>query len=506
MVPDIASTNDPMDDPMDDPSSADRGEGARGAAPEAAGGEASPAAAAAPWLARWLDGRREAMVRLLEALVNRDSPSDHKPSLDEVATFLEGELTRRGAWVERVRQREAGDHLIARFFPAEGADPAGGRDPAATRDPGGAAAAGDPDDGTAAGRQQAPAAGRRGVLLLGHYDTVWPPGEAARRPFRREGARGYGPGAFDMKGGIVIALAALDALAALARAQAARATAAGAAEAGSAGAAGGTAVVLPPVTLLLTADEETGSRTSRALIEALARQHQAVLVLEPAAGDRLKTARKGVGDFRLVVEGREAHAGNDPGRGVSAVEELARQVLRLHALTDPGRGTTVNVGVVRGGLRPNVVAGRAEAAVDVRVPSMAEARRLEELFRRWEPVHPAARVRLLGSFSRPPMEFTPANRALFRRAKAVGSWLGMTVEGAAVGGASDGNFTSALGIPTLDGLGAVGDGAHAPDEHVDLDALPRRAALLAALVLDLGVRPLDDPSGDPGGDGKAVAP
>ncbi|HEY8552373.1 MAG TPA: M20 family metallopeptidase [Thermaerobacter sp.] len=482
----------------------DRAAGAGGGGSGDAGGAPSPAAVVAPRLAQWLASRREAMVALLEALVNRDSPSDHKPLLDELAAFLEGELIRRGARVERVRQREAGDHVIARFFPQGTLGRDVPRGPAATRDPGGAAGAVGAG-GTDAGRRQAPVGGRRGVLLLAHYDTVWPPGEAARRPFRREGARGYGPGAFDMKGGIVIALAALDALVALVGAPAAR-PAGGAAEAGSPGAAVGPTVAPPPVTLLLTADEETGSATSRTLIEALARQHQAVLVLEPAAGDRLKTARKGVGDFRLIVEGREAHAGNDPGRGVSAVEELARQVLRLHALTDPGRGTTVNVGVVRGGLRPNVVAGRAEAEVDVRVPSMAEARRLEELFRRWAPVNPGARVRLVGAFNRPPMEFTPANQALFRRAQEVGGWLGMTVEGTAVGGASDGNFTSALGIPTLDGLGAIGDGAHAPDEHVDLDALPRRAALLAALLLDLGVRPLDAPAADPGPDeGKAAA-
>ena len=421
-------------------------------------------------LARHLAARRPAMVELLAQLVNRDSPSDHKGLLDGMASFLEAELGRRGGQVQRLRQAGAGDHLVARFFPGGDA--------------------------------------QRAVLLLAHYDTVWPPGEAARRPFRQEGGRGYGPGSLDMKAGIVIGLEALSALAALVAGEDAGW---GPGEGGVRDPAGGPPAlepaplmdpaatgtgarprplaILPPVTFLLTSDEETGSRTSRALIEDLARRHQAVLVLEPAAGGRLKTARKGVGDFRLVVEGREAHAGNDPGRGISAVEELARQILRLHALSDPGRGTTVNVGVVRGGLRPNVVAGRAEAEVDIRVATLEEARRVEDLFERWGPVNPEARVILQGGFDRPPMEFTPANQALFHRAQRVGSWLGMTVEGAAVGGASDGNFTSALGIPTLDGLGATGDGAHALDEHVDLDELPRRAALVAGLILDLGAVP-----------------
>ncbi|WP_243149888.1 M20 family metallopeptidase [Thermaerobacter sp. PB12/4term] len=427
--------------------------------PGAGAGEPAPAVARlAARLARLTEEAGPAMEELLADLVNHDSPSDHKPLLDRLAGRLQEELIRRGARVRRVRQEQAGDHLVARFFPDAGTRGAAG--------PGEEAA-------MAAGSAGPGSHRRRGILLLAHYDTVWPPGEAARRPFRREGGRGYGPGVFDMKAGIVIGLAALEALAALT---------------GAAGADG--AVEPPPVTFLLTSDEETGSRTSRTLIEELARHHQAVLVLEPAAAGRLKTARKGVGDFRLVVEGREAHAGNDPDRGVSAVEELARQILRLHALTDPGRGTTVNVGVVRGGLRPNVVAGCAEAAVDVRVATLDEARRIEDLFRRWEAVHPGARVELLGAFERPPMEFTPGNQALFRRAQAVGRRLGMDVEGTAVGGASDGNFTSALGVPTLDGLGATGDGAHSQDEHVDLDAMPRRAALVAGLILDLGERPL----------------
>lgn len=462
-------------------------------------------------MARVLASRQEAMTGLLADLVNRDSPSDHKPLLDEMAAFLEEELARRGARVDRVRQPQAGDHLVARFFAPPTVSP-GDHDPGVRGTAGGASGS---MSGSASGspRGEAPdeqpaAGGRRGVLLLAHYDTVWPPGEAARRPFRREGTRGYGPGSFDMKAGIVIGLVALEALAAVAgrrapRPEGERREGADPSAAPTAAVpAAAAAVVLPPVTFLLTSDEETGSTTSRALIEELAPRHQAVLVLEPAAGGRLKTARKGTGDFRLEVEGREAHAGNDPERGVSAVEELARQVLRLHALTDPGRGTTVNVGVVRGGMRPNVVAGRAEAEVDVRVTSMAEARRLEALFRRWEPVNPAARVRMVGGFNRPPMEFTPANQALFRRAQAVGEWLGMKVEGTAVGGASDGNFTSALGIPTLDGLGATGDGAHARDEHVELDELPRRAALLAALILDLGLRPLTAQDGAGGREGR----
>lgn len=393
----------------------------------------------------YLASRRDAMVDLLAELVNLDSPSTDKALLDACATRLGAELAARGCAVERVPVPTAGDHLIARF---------GGGGPETGRDRAGNGGAGSHPGG-------------RRVLLLAHYDTVWPAGEARRRPFRREGRCGYGPGVFDMKGGIVIGLFALEALAATA-------------ERGT---------PLPGVTFLLTSDEEVGSTTSRPLIERLAREHGAVLVLEPAAGGRLKIARKGVGDFVLRVRGREAHAGNDPERGVSAVEELARQVLRLHALTDPGRGTTVNVGVIRGGLRPNVVAGTAEAEIDVRVSSQAEAERILALFRSWQPVLPGARVVIEGGFNRPPMEPTPGNVALLDRAREVGRRLGLELEGATVGGASDGNFTSALGIPTLDGLGATGDGAHAEDEHVLLDELPVRAALLAGLLFDLAARP-----------------
>ncbi|HEY8393304.1 MAG TPA: M20 family metallopeptidase [Thermaerobacter sp.] len=392
----------------------------------------------------YLESRREAMISLLAELVNLDSPSDDKALLDACATRLAAELAARGCTLERVPARAAGDHLIGRF--------------------GSAATRPEPRSG-GDGAAPCPAGGR--VLLLAHYDTVWPAGEARRRPFRREGRRGFGPGAFDMKGGIVIGLFALEALAAIPESGMPR----------------------PGVTFLLTSDEEVGSTTSRPLIERLAREHAAVLVLEPAAGGRLKIARKGVGDFVLRVRGREAHAGNDPERGVSAVEELARQVLRLHALTDPGRGTTVNVGVIRGGLRPNVIAGAAEAQIDVRVSSQAEAARILELFRSWQPVLPGARVTIEGDFNRPPMEPTPANLALLERARAVGRLLGLELAGASVGGASDGNFTSALGVPTLDGLGATGDGAHAPDEHVLLDELPVRAALLAGLLADLAARP-----------------
>ena len=300
------------------------------------------------------------------------------------------------------------------------------------------------------------------VLLLGHYDTVWPIGQVTRMPVRREGDRLYGPGVFDMKAGIVIGLLAMRALA--------------------------DARLAPPhrVVMLWTADEEVGSSTSRALIEAEARQSRAVLVLEPALpGGAVKTARTGVGDFVVSAHGVAAHAGIDPTSGASAIHELAYQIGVLSGLTDLARGLSVNVGTIKGGSRANVIAEAAEAHVDVRIPTMADAQRVTAAITGLVPRDRRVRLEVTGEINRPPFERTARVADLYHRAEAVAAELGQLLGEGATGGASDGNFTGAIGVPTLDGLGAVGHGAHALDEHVLLEPLAFRAALLAGLILQV---------------------
>jgi glutamate carboxypeptidase len=299
------------------------------------------------------------------------------------------------------------------------------------------------------------------VLLLGHFDTVWPVGTLERMPFRRDGDRLYGPGTFDMKAGIAIGLTAVNALAA-------------------------TGTAHPPITMLWTTDEEIGSGTSRSLIEAEARQARAVLVLEPSLpGGALKTARKGCGEYELTIHGVAAHAGVDPGRGASAIHELAAQIGVIERLQDLPRGVSVNVGVVSGGTRPNVVAEEARAVIDVRAPARDAADAVDAALRGLHPLHPGTRLTIRGGFDRPPMERTPAGVRLFEKARSIALVLGYQLGEGSTGGGSDGNFTAALGVPTLDGLGAIGDGAHAAHEHVDASALPWRAALVAGLIADL---------------------
>ncbi|MDQ2807764.1 MAG: M20 family metallopeptidase [Chloroflexota bacterium] len=303
-------------------------------------------------------------------------------------------------------------------------------------------------------------AGVAPILLLGHHDTVHPLGSLARNPVRVEAGRIYGPGGYDMKAGLLMAAAAVRALQ-----------------------AGGHA--LPrPVILLSTSDEEIGSNDSRACIETLARDAAAVLVLEPCAADgALKTARKGVGMFRLTAQGRAAHAGVDHAAGVSAIGELAHQILALHALTDYVRGVTVNVGLLHGGSADNTVAAEAVAHVDVRLPTQADVATLIPHIQGLQPVLPGARLLVQGGLNRPPMERGPGTARLFALAQAIGVDLGLTVRETATGGGSDGNFTAALGTPTLDGLGAHGDGAHTDSEYVTIAELAPRTALLAGLLL-----------------------
>src|SRR5215510_1513641 len=291
------------------------------------------------------------------------------------------------------------------------------------------------------------------VLLLGHTDTVWTAGEITKRPFKIENARATGPGVFDMKAGVLLMWMVLRALKAI------------------------------PVTVLLTSDEEIGSTSSRALIESEASQCRAVFVLEPSLpGGALKTARKGVGRFTVKAIGRAAHAGVDPEKGVNAIEEISRQVLKLQRMTDSARGTTVTVGIVQGGTRSNVVPAEAAAEIDVRIASVDEGERVAKMIKALSPELPGARLEIRGAINRPPMERNAETARLFEAARLIAKEMGIDLKEGSTGGASDGNFTSALGIPTLDGLGAVGGAAHAIDEWVDVEWLPQRAALVAGLI------------------------
>jgi len=294
------------------------------------------------------------------------------------------------------------------------------------------------------------------LLLLGHVDTVWPRGTLGTMPWRVEDGRAFGPGSYDMKGGLVVMLEAIR------RAQTDRA-----------------------LRVLLTADEEIGSPTARKVIARAAEGAAAAFVCEPPdSRGNLKTARKGIGRFRLRITGRPAHAG-DPKNGASAIEELARLTLRLHALTDAS-GVSANVGVVAGGTRENVVAAEATAWVDVRVPTMAERDRLDAFLQGLEPETPGTSIELEGGWTRPPLERSEGAGILFERACEYGRALGLDLHEVSAAGGSDGNLVGALGVPVLDGLGAEGAGSHATDEHVLVDSLPVRADLLAAILRDPG--------------------
>ena len=354
----------------------------------------------------------------IERLVGIESPTGDKAAVDRCGAEVARLMREMGAVVDVLPQAVAGDHVRGVF-----------------------------------------GVGPRRVLLLGHFDTVWDVGTSQRMPIVEREGRLHGPGIFDMKAGLSIALQGIRALR-------------------QAGWPEGL-----QVTCLWTSDEETGSATSRALIEEEARASDAVLVCEPAlTGGGLKTARKGVGHFDIHVRGVSAHAGIDPGAGASAVHALSRLVLELETLNDPEHGTSVNVGVIRGGTRSNVVAEEAMAEVDVRVGRLADAAPLEAAVRALTSADPRVAVRVEGGINRPPFERTEKVAGLFETARAVGEELGMALVEGSTGGASDGNFTGALGVPTIDGLGAVGSGAHAIDEHIVLAVLPGRAALVAGLL------------------------
>jgi len=379
-----------------------------------------PTAAARDILA-WLHARRAEMVELLRRLAEAESPSDAPETQDRVREIIAAELEGLDFAVHRIPGRSSGGMLHA--------------------------------------RPRKRAAGAPAQLVLGHYDTVWPVGTLTDMPFTHDGERVAGPGVYDMKGGVVQALLALQALQHFA---------------------------LPtPVTphLFLNSDEEIGSRESRRYIERLARAMDRVFVLEPSLGPagQLKTARKGIGRFTVTVLGEAAHAGLDPGAGASAILELSHVIQELFALNDLERGVTVNVGTIDGGLRPNVVAPKSTAVVDVRVPTAADAERVETAIRGLRPVTPGTRIEVDGFFGRPAMEHTPANRRLWRLACGLGAELGLALEEATAGGGSDGNFTSRY-TATLDGMGAVGAGAHARHEHLLLTPTIERAALLTLLL------------------------
>ncbi len=369
-------------------------------------------------------GRRNSLLEAIEVLVRLESPTTDKPAVDRCGVELRRRLEEHGAQVSLLEQTVAGDHLRAEF--------------------------GD---------------GRDQVLLLGHFDTVWPLGQLARMPLEQRDGRLFGPGVYDMKSGIAQAMLATRALYDTGHAPAHR------------------------IVMLWTTDEETGSTTSRAAIEREAKQSAAVLVLEPSTADgSLKTSRKGCGVFRVSVSGVSSHAGVDPGKGASAIHELARQIVDLQRLQNLSRGISVNVGTVVGGSRTNVIADHAEASVDVRVPRLSDALVLEQAIRGLQPADQRTAITVEGGVDRPPMERSAAVAGLFEIAQGVAMELGGSVTEAGTGGGSDGNFTAAAGVPTLDGLGAVGDGAHALHEHVLMDDLPWRAALLAGLMARIPTR------------------
>ena len=367
------------------------------------------------------ESQRDWAVETIDTLARLESPTADKRAVDECGQELRRRLAAMGGRGEELPREQTGDHLLVEF-----------------------------------------GSGTRQVLILGHFDTVWPVGQIGRMPIKSENGRLYGPGVFDMKGGIAIGMLATRAL----------------------------CEVGPPlrrrVVMLWTADEERGSVSSREVIAEQARLSDAVLVLEPSGpGGALKTSRKGCGEYELVVKGRAAHAGVDPAKGASAVHELARQIVELEALQDLERGISVNVGVIGGGTRPNVVAEHASAIIDVRAPTLADASRVDEVLRTLRARADGVSIHIRGGFERPPLERSSSVARLYELARAVAADLGRELGEGSSGGGSDGNLTAALGVPTLDGLGAVGEGPHALHEHIEIDAIPWRAALVAGLVTRL---------------------
>jgi len=371
----------------------------------------------------FLKPRLPQMLAALRRFVTAESPSLEKAAADRCCGVIAEEWNRHGARAERIAQKHRGDLL--RIIHAPGKSRTSGQ-----------------------------------LLVLGHYDTVYSTGTLAGMPFRVRGGKAYGPGTFDMKAGIVQALFALQAL---------------------------QRVEIPlrkRIVFLWTSDEEIGSESSRKFFEAEARRSDAVFVLEPSFGPRglLKTARKGVGEAELIVHGRASHAGLAPQEGINAIHELARQLARIEKWNDLRGGVTINAGIIEGGKRTNVIPELARVVLDLRALRVPDMRRLERRLHALRPLQRGARLEITGGFDRPPLE-RKMSTALFARANSLAKQMNLSLGECTVGGGSDGNFTAALSIPTLDGLGAVGDGAHSSHEHVFIDTMPERAALLAALLL-----------------------
>ena len=369
-----------------------------------------------------LESRKQAMVDLLVEIASIESPTDEPATQEPVQQQLAAALEQQGFRVRKIPGRRTGGHLYARPH----------------------------------GRER----GRPGQLLIGHSDTVWPVGTLRAMPVRVEDGCVRGPGTFDMKAGLVQGIFACAALYELG--------------------------LEPPATpvWIINSDEEIGSPESRRWVRLVARNVVRTFVLEPAYGPNgmLKTARKGVARFRVTVRGKPAHAGLDPTAGASAIAELAHVVHKLHGLTDLARGTTVNVGTIQGGTRPNVIAAEASAEVDVRVKTSADAEDISRLIRALEPQTPGTSIHVDGGIGIPPLERTGRNQALWIEARAAGERLGLTLDEFLAGGGSDGNTTSQF-TATLDGLGAIGDGAHATHEAVSIEGMVERAALLAELLM-----------------------
>jgi glutamate carboxypeptidase len=357
-------------------------------------------------------------LRHLRQLVEVESPSEDPAAINRAQELTSSWAAPLGARVKRHRQKKYGDVYELRF-------------------------------GSARSKQKP-------ILILSHLDTVWPIGTLKSMPWREHDGKIYGPGTLDMKAGVVMALTAISILK--------------------------EADLLRPITLLINSEEEIGSEVSRPITEKLALESSAVFVLEPAQGLALKTARKGVGHFDIHVTGIGAHSGVDFERGHSAILELTRQIEKIATITDLKRGLTVNPGVISGGTRSNVIAAEAHAKIDVRIARTSDEKRVDRLFAALKPYDKACALTITGGINRPPMERKPGTVALFRQAKKLASQLGFELDEASTGGGSDGNFTAALGVPTLDGMGAIGAGAHAAHEHIVAEHLVPRTALLAAVI------------------------
>lgn len=366
--------------------------------------------------------KQSALIELTRKLVLAQSPSDDKAAVDACAVIAADEAKRIGGRIKMHRQRKLGDVFESRFGP----------------------------------KSKAGAAGK--VMLLGHLDTVWPLGTLKKMPFRIADGRMWGPGTLDMKAGVAMAFTAIEMLS----------------EA---------ALLSREIVMLLNSDEEIGSPVSRPITERLARECEAVYVLEPAQGLAYKTARKGTGNWRIDIRGVAAHAGVDFEKGTSAIRELARVIETVSGWTEPKRGLTLSVGVAGGGTKTNVIPAEAWAEIDVRIARRADASRIERRFAGLKAKDERCSLIIKGGINRPPMERTRGTIKLFKKARTLAAELGLELEEAATGGASDGNFTSALGIPTLDGMGAVGEGAHASHESVFIEHLATRTALIAAMLM-----------------------